>query len=65
MVTEPREVLREFGTVLEEDVAVRVMDSTADCRYLVIPLPPADAASMSDDELMRCVTRNKLIGIER
>jgi nitrile hydratase len=61
-VREPRAVLREFGLTLPEHVAVRVHDSTADLRYLVIPMRPAGTGHMSEAELVKIVTRDSMIG---
>lgn len=61
-VREPRAVLAEFGTVLPEEVEVRVLDSTADCRYLVIPMRPAGTEGLSEAELATLVTRDSMIG---
>lgn len=61
-VREPRAVLSEFGTVLPDDVEVRVLDSTADCRFLVLPIRPAGTDGMSEDELAKLVTRDSMIG---
>jgi nitrile hydratase subunit alpha len=63
VVREPREVLREFGTTIPADVEIRVHDSTADMRYMVLPLRPADTAGFTDTELAALVTRDSLIGI--
>jgi nitrile hydratase subunit alpha len=65
VVREPRAVLAEFGTVLDDDVEVRVWDSSAEIRYLVLPLPPSDAAARSEDELVSLVTRDHMIGVVR
>jgi nitrile hydratase len=62
-VVDPRGVLREFGLELPDDVEVRVYDSTADCRYLVIPARPAGTESMSEEELAGLVTRDSMIGV--
>jgi nitrile hydratase subunit alpha len=62
VVREPRRVLEEFGLNLDPDVEVRVWDSTADCRYLVIPLRPAGTEGLDDDELAKLVTRDSMIG---
>ncbi len=62
-VREPREVLREFGTVLPDDVTIRVHDSNADMRYLVLPLRPEHTDSLSEDELAAIVTRDSMIGV--
>lgn len=63
-VREPRAVLAEFGTHLDPDVEVRVWDSNADCRYLVLPRRPAGTEGMTEDELAGLVTRNALIGTQ-
>ena len=63
VVVDPREVLREFGTELPPDMEVRVLDSTADMRYLVIPTRPAGAEGMSEEELAELVTRDSMIGV--
>ncbi len=62
-VRDPRGVLTEFGVALEDDVELRVLDSTADIRYLVIPRRPAGSEGMSEDELARLVTRDAMIGV--
>lgn len=63
-VIEPRSVLRKFGLELEDDVEVRVWDSTAEVRYLVIPQRPAGTEGLSLDELAATVTRDSMIGAE-
>jgi nitrile hydratase alpha subunit len=62
-VSDPRGVLREFGVELEADVELRVVDSTADIRYLVIPRRPAGSEAMSEEELATLVTRDSMIGV--
>lgn len=62
-VKDPRGVLREFGTVLPDDVEVRVMDSTADLRYLVVPLRPPGTDGMTEEQLADLVTRDSMIGV--
>jgi nitrile hydratase len=62
-VSDPRGVLGEFGVELEADVEVRVLDSTADIRYLVIPRRPAGSETMSEEELATLVTRDSMIGV--
>lgn len=62
-VREPRQVLAEFGTELDPEVAVRVHDSTADMRYLVLPMRPAGTDGMHEEELATLVTRDSLIGV--
>jgi nitrile hydratase len=65
MVREPRAVLAEFGTTLADDVEVRVWDSSAEVRYMVLPLPPVDVDGHSEDELAALVTRDHMIGVVR
>jgi nitrile hydratase subunit alpha len=62
-VSDPRGVLSEFGVELDDDVEVRVVDSTADVRYLVIPRRPPGTEAMSEDELAQLVTRDSMIGV--
>jgi len=62
-VSDPREVLREFGLTLESDVELRVVDSTADIRYLVVPRRPAGTKSLDEDALAALVTRDSMIGV--
>lgn len=62
-VKEPRAVLREFGTHLPEDVTVRVHDSNADMRYLVLPARPDGTDGLTETELGRLVTRDAMIGV--
>lgn len=62
-VSDPRGVLAEFGVELDDDVAVHVLDSTADVRYLVIPRRPAGADQMTEEELAALVTRDSMIGV--
>ncbi len=64
-VNDPRGVRREFGLELEPHVEVRVHDSTADMRYLVLPLRPAGTAHMTEEELARLITRDSMIGVNR
>jgi nitrile hydratase len=61
-VIDPRGVLRDFGVALPEEVEVRVWDSTAELRYLVLPRRPEGTASMSEEELAALVTRDAMIG---
>lgn len=65
VVREPRAVLREAGLKLNDGVEVRVWDSTAEVRYLVIPQRPAGTERMSEDELAALVNRDSMIGIAR
>jgi nitrile hydratase len=64
-VSEPRDVLAEFGTAVDDDVEVRVLDSIADIRYFVVPERPAGTEEMTEDELAELVTRDSLIGVTR
>lgn len=61
-VSEPRSVLTEFGVVLDADVEIRVWDSTAEVRYLVIPCRPNGTDRMTETELAKLVTRDSMIG---
>lgn len=62
-VSDPRGVLHEFGVDLHGEVEVRVHDSTADIRYLVLPLRPEGTDSLTEDELAALVTRDSMIGV--
>ncbi len=62
-VIDPRGVLRELGLDLPDDVEVRVWDSTADLRYLVLPQRPAGTDGWSEDRLAEIVTRDSMIGV--
>ena len=64
-VIDPRGVLAEFGVELPEEVAVKVWDSTAEIRYLVIPQRPAGTDGLTEEMLADLVTRNSMIGTER
>jgi len=64
-VIDPRGVLRELGLDLPEDIEVRVWDSTAEIRYLVLPERPAGTEHWSEPELAACVTRDSMIGADR
>jgi len=64
-VIDPRGVLREFGLELPEDVEVRVWDSTAELRYLVLPERPAGTEKMSEEELAALVTRDAMVGVAK
>lgn len=64
-VIDPRGVLNEFGLDLPEDVEVRVWDSTAELRYLVLPERPPGTDHMDEDTLAGLVTRNSMIGVEK
>jgi nitrile hydratase subunit alpha len=62
-VSDPRGVLREFGLTLHEGTEVRVVDSTADMRYLVVPRRPDGTDSLGEEELASLVTRDSMIGV--
>ena len=62
---EPRNVLNEFGVQLADDVEVRVWDSSAEIRYLVLPERPDGTESMSETDLARHVTRDSMIGVAK
>jgi nitrile hydratase len=64
-VIEPRAILREFGLDLPDSVEVRVWDSTAEVRYLVLPERPAGTDNMSEEQLATLVTRDAMIGTSR
>jgi len=64
-IHEPRAVLAEFGTVIPDDVEVRVHDSTADLRYLVLPQRPEGTEGMDENELSALVTRDSMIGVTK
>ncbi|PYS29988.1 MAG: nitrile hydratase subunit alpha [Acidobacteria bacterium] len=64
-VIDPRGVLAEFGLELPQDVEIRVWDSTAEIRYLVLPERPAGSEKMTEQELAALVTRDAMIGVAR
>ena len=63
MVREPRVVLEEFGLKIPENVAIRVHDSTADMRYLVLPMRPAGTDGWTEERLAALVNRDSMIGV--
>lgn len=65
IVREPRTVLREFGLDLADDVEIRVWDSSAEIRYLVLPERPASTAGASEETLAGLVTRDAMIGVAK
>jgi nitrile hydratase len=65
MVIDPRGVLQEFGLDLPDTVEVRVWDSSAEMRYMVLPERPQGTAQMSEQELAQLVTRDTMIGVAR
>ena len=64
-VIDPRGVVREFGLELAEDVEVRVWDSTAELRYIVLPERPAGTGNWTEDQLAALVTRDAMIGVAK
>jgi nitrile hydratase len=64
-VIDPRGVLREFGLDLADAVEVRVWDSTAELRYMVLPERPGGTQGMNEDELASLITRNSMVGVAR
>lgn len=62
-ISEPREVLSEFGTPIANDVEIKVHDSTADMRYMVLPMRPEGTDDMSEEDLAGLVTRDCMIGV--
>jgi nitrile hydratase len=64
-VIDPRSVMREFGLEIAEDVEVRVWDSTAEIRYLVLPERPAGTEKLTEEELAALVTRDSMIGVAK
>ncbi|HXZ92633.1 MAG TPA: nitrile hydratase subunit alpha [Burkholderiales bacterium] len=63
VVREPRAVLAEFGTVIPAQVTIRVHDSTADMRYMVLPMRPAGTEGWDEERLAALVTRDSMIGV--
>lgn len=65
VVIDPRGVLKEFGTVVPDDITIRVWDSTAEIRYLVVPQRPRASEGMSEEQLAGIVTRDSMVGVTR
>src|SRR3954463_10335493 len=63
VVREPRAVLAEFGPRLPADVEIRVVDSTADMRYIVLPVQPENTGHLAEDELVQLISRDSMIGV--
>ena len=63
-VSEPKSVLKEFGTEISDDVIIRVWDSTSEMRYLVMPMRPDGTDDWNEQQLKQLVTRNSMIGVE-
>jgi nitrile hydratase len=65
IVLEPREVLKDFGLELDESVEIRVWDSSAESRYMVLPEQPKETIGMTEEELVTYIRREALIGVEK
>jgi nitrile hydratase len=65
VVREPRKVLQEFGLHLPESVEIRVWDSNSDIRYMVLPERPAGTNDLSEEDLVKLVTRDAMIGVAK
>ena len=65
VVIEPRKVLQEFGLKLDEATEIRVWDSSAEIRYMVLPERPAGTEGMTEEELVKLVTRDSMIGVAK
>jgi nitrile hydratase len=63
IVREPRAVLAEFGLELGEDVEVRVVDSSSEVRYMVLPMRPAGTDGLAEEDLAALVTRDAMVGV--
>jgi nitrile hydratase len=63
VVREPRAVLKEFGTHIPQNVKIKVYDSTADLRYLIIPFQPPGTQNLDLEQLQKLVTRDSMIGV--
>jgi nitrile hydratase len=64
-VIDPRGILQEFGTEIADDIEVRVWDSTAEQRYLVLPERPPGTEKLTEEELAALVTRDAMIGVAK
>ena len=64
IVMEPRELLQEMGVQLEQDVEIRVWDSSAEVRYMVLPMRPENSDGLNESQLAALVTRDSMIGVE-
>jgi nitrile hydratase len=65
LVIEPRQVLKEFGLELDESTEIRVWDSSAEIRYMVLPERPEGTERMTEEELAKLVTRDSMIGVAK
>ena len=63
VVADPRAVMREFGTEVDASVQVKVMDSSADMRYLILPKRPAGTEHLNEEDLAKLVTLESMIGV--
>jgi nitrile hydratase len=63
MVREPRTVLKEFGLEMKDEIQIRVHDSTADMRYMVLPMRPAGTDGWNEEKLASLVNRDSMIGV--
>ena len=64
IVMEPRELLQEMGVELSQDVEIRVWDSSAEVRYMVLPMRPDNSEGLDESELSAMITRDSMIGVE-
>ena len=64
-ISEPRSVLKEFGVEISDDTEIRVWDSTAELRYMVLPERPQGTEHMSEKELAEMITRDSMIGVAK
>jgi nitrile hydratase len=64
-VREPRKLLAEMGTVIPDGVEIRVWDSSAEARYLVLPMRPDGTNTLTEEQLVGIVTRDSMIGVQR
>ncbi|MGW9022728.1 nitrile hydratase subunit alpha [Streptomyces sp. NPDC055722] len=65
VVREPRTVLAEMGLTLDDDVEIRIWDSSSEVRYMVLPERPAGTENLSEDELVALVSRDSMVGVAR
>ena len=63
MVYEPRSVLKEFGTLIPDNVTIRTHDSNADMRYIVIPMRPENTTGWTEEKLEKIISRDSLVGV--
>lgn len=65
IVKEPRQVLKEMGLELDDGVEIKVWDSSAEVRYMVLPMRPVDTEDLQEEELMELISREAMIGVQR